>query len=37
MEVLESLFTRALNLESPWKITKIEFSEMEGMINSSDA
>ena len=29
MEVLESLFTRALKLESPWEITKIEFHEGE--------
>ena len=30
MDVLESIFTRAINLESPWKITKIEFTESEG-------
>ena len=27
MEVLESLFARALNLESPWEITKIRFPD----------
>jgi transposase len=32
MEVLESLFARALNLESPWEITKIEFHEGGGDI-----
>jgi transposase len=32
MEVLESLFTRALKLEPPWKITKIEFHEGAGVI-----
>ena len=30
MEVLEALFARALRLESPWKITKIEFHEGKG-------
>lgn len=29
MQVLESLFTRALKLESPWKVKKIEFKEGE--------
>jgi hypothetical protein len=29
MEALESLFARALKLESPWKITKIDFHEGE--------
>lgn len=33
MEVLESLFTRALNVELPWKITKVEFVGGEGKIN----
>ncbi len=32
MEVLESLFARALKLESLWKITRIEFGEKEGRI-----
>jgi len=32
MEVLESLFAKALKLESPWKITKIEFHEGGGDI-----
>jgi transposase len=32
MEGLESLFAKALKLESPWKITKIEFHEGEGDI-----
>src|SRR5271169_6798703 len=32
MEVLESLFAKALKLESPWKITKIEFHEGGGEI-----
>jgi len=27
MEGLESLFTKALELESPWEITIIEFNE----------
>jgi hypothetical protein len=27
MEALESLFAKALKLESPWKITKVEFHE----------
>ena len=30
---LESLFTRAFKLESPWEITDIEFNEREGRIN----
>jgi len=33
MEVLESLFSKALKLESPWEITTIEFLEKEGRIN----
>lgn len=32
MEVLESLFEKALKLEEPWKITRIEFGEEEGKI-----
>ncbi len=32
MEVLESLFAKALRLESPWKITKVEFHEGKGVI-----
>ena len=32
MEVIESLFTRALKLEPPWKITKIDFDEKAGAI-----
>ena len=32
MEVLESLFARALKLESPWEIKTIEFQEAEGVI-----
>jgi len=32
MEVLESLFARALKLESPWEIRKIEFREAAGVI-----
>ena len=32
MEVLESLFARALKLESPWEITKIEFHEGDEII-----
>ncbi len=32
MEVLEALFARALKLESPWTITKVEFSEEKGKI-----
>jgi len=32
MDVLESIFTRALKLESPWKITRIEFNDSEGRI-----
>jgi len=33
MEVIESLFSKALRLESPWEISKIEFKEQEGRIN----
>ena len=33
MEVLESLFSKALKLEFPFKITKIEFLEKEGKVN----
>jgi transposase len=33
MEVLESLFSKALKLERPWEITKIEFLEKDGEIN----
>ncbi len=32
MKVLESLFTRALKLEPPWEITKVEFQENAGVI-----
>jgi len=32
MEVLESLFSKALKLERPFEITKIEFLEEEGAI-----
>src|ERR1035437_932923 len=32
MEVLESLFTRALGLKSPWEISKIEFYQGKGVI-----
>ena len=32
MEVLESLFEKALRLELPWKITRIEFTEKQGTI-----
>lgn len=32
MEVIEALFARALKLESPWTITKVEFSEEKGKI-----
>lgn len=32
MDVLESLFTRALKLEPPWKITRIDFDEKAGSI-----
>jgi transposase len=32
MEVLASLFSKALKLESPWEITKIEFHEGAGVI-----
>ncbi len=30
MEVLEGLFEKALKLESPWRITRIEFTEKRG-------
>jgi len=33
MEVLESLFSKALKLERPWEITKIEFLEKDREIN----
>jgi transposase len=32
MEVLEGLFEKALKLESPWRITRIEFTEKEARI-----
>jgi transposase len=32
MDILESIFAKALKLESPWEITKIEFNESEGKI-----
>jgi len=32
MEVLEALFARALRLESPWEISKVEFHEGKGII-----
>jgi hypothetical protein len=32
MDCIESLFAKALKLESPWKITKIEFHEGGGEI-----
>jgi len=32
MEVLEKLFARALKLESPWEITKVEFHEGAGVL-----
>lgn len=32
MEVLESLFARALKVEPPWVVTKVEFQENEGVI-----
>ncbi|MES0447356.1 MAG: ISL3 family transposase [Desulfobacterales bacterium] len=32
MDGLEALFSKALRLESPWEIQKIEFSEEEGII-----
>ena len=32
MEVLEDLFSKAIKLEAPWKITKVEFREREGVI-----
>jgi transposase len=33
MEVIESLFTKALKLEPPWEITGVDFSETAGEIN----
>ena len=33
MENLESLFSKALRLEFPWEVTKIEFVEKDGRIN----
>lgn len=33
MEIVEALFAKALRLEPPWEITKIEFREREGVIN----
>ncbi len=32
MQMLESLFARALKLEPPWAITKVDFQEDEGVI-----
>ena len=32
MEVLEALFARALRLELPWEISKVEFHESQGVI-----
>jgi transposase len=32
VDVLESLFTRALKLEPPWEITKVDFNEKAGAI-----
>ena len=32
MEDLEALFAKALKLESPWKITRVDFQESEGKI-----
>ena len=32
MEGLESLFERALRLDPPWKISKVEFKESEGAV-----
>jgi len=32
MEVLEALFARALRLESPWEISRVEFDEGKGVI-----
>ena len=32
MQMLESLFARALKLESPWEITRVDFQEDEGVI-----
>ena len=36
MEGLESLFERALRLDPPWKIKRIEFHESEGIIKVDD-
>jgi hypothetical protein len=33
MQMLESLFARALKLESPWEVTKVDFQE-DGSISS---
>jgi len=32
MEALESLFAKALKLESPWMVTKVAFDESGGVI-----
>jgi transposase len=32
MQMLESLFARALKLEPPWEVTKVDFQEDEGVI-----
>ena len=32
MGVLESLFSRALKIQSPWEISRIEFNEGQGKI-----
>jgi len=32
MQMLESLFARALKLEPPWAITKVDFQKDEGVI-----
>lgn len=32
MEVIEALFARALRLESPWEVSRVEFHESEGVI-----
>ena len=36
MEGLASLFERALRLDPPWRITRIEFREGEGIIKVGD-
>ena len=36
MEGLESLFERALRLDPPWRITRIEFLKGEGIIKVGD-